>query len=292
MKNNNINNIILDFDNNIENKSDDTKNDDVKSDNVNIYSFWSLNGKEEFDFDSWICNICYHLIEYYLKDTDSILSCCSDLCKISSHFAKNVFAYIITDILHINTSPLYYDNNNNQKLSKIKLEQDTELLPWMSISINLSKCFNLLLSKYDCLPIEITKLLLETIEYIGKELNECEDTKHSSKWHVWSDTQKGLHKKLIQKSQKYNKLKNRNSDKKKLIQNTLKLMPSLQQQSFLFPSHVFIANLDLLNVAKSCLKINKYLSSIVFCHLWGMYQFGADISLSKVLSYGLQINIS
>ncbi len=70
-------------------------------------------------------------------------------------------------------------------------------------------CFNLLISKYKILPYKIIKLLLESIEYIRAEANECENSDDSS-WFTWSALQKEQYAKLMKKNQRHNKLKSRN----------------------------------------------------------------------------------
>eukprot|EP01084_Bolivina_argentea_P229559 387411_1 len=150
---------------------------------------------------------------------------------------------------------------------------------WMNIAINISYCFNSLISKYKILP---HKILLETIEYIRVEANQCENTDNSS-WFTWSDLQKEQYIKVINKNQRHNKLKNRN--KMDTDENDIKteeniscqpseLIKSLSEQTFLFPSHVFLGNLDLLSVANACLKNDKSMSAIFYCHLWAMYTYG------------------
>eukprot|EP01084_Bolivina_argentea_P184038 317490_1 len=97
---------------------------DVEHDDV---SRWTFDHNKD-TFKSWICKVCAYLTQQYLMNTTSVLSCCYNLCRVSAHFAESVFPYIITDILHINTSPLHNNMHASKRAANRSL--DTPLLPW------------------------------------------------------------------------------------------------------------------------------------------------------------------
>eukprot|EP01083_Nonionella_stella_P136046 413804_1 len=261
---------------------DDIHMADVEHDDV---SRWTFDHNKD-TFKSWICKVCAYLTQQYLMNTTSVLSCCYNLCRVSAHFAESVFPYIITDILHINTSPLHNNMHASKRAANRSL--DTPLLPWMQTAVTLSYYFNTWLSHYGTLSHKILKLLLQTIQYVRSEGSHCENSEESSEWFTWSDLQKEHYKKVITKYNRRHKIKNRNSenDKEDDDSNSIAktLLASVSNQKFVFPSHVFVAHLHLLNVANACLKMDQSMSAILYCHLWGMYEFGADIALSDVLS--------